>query len=278
MVDKAVILARGLGTRMQKERDGVELDERSDRIARQGLKTLIPVGGRPFLDYIVDSLLEAGLHQVCLVIAPDCRPLQDYADRVSRASDAEMSWTVQKEALGTADAVLAAESFAGSDPFVLCNSDNLYPREALRTLSAAEKGCCVAAFDSDSLVTQGNIARERVRDMAVVVADEDGNLLEIVEKPPEPEKYARDSQVWVNMNLYRFPPEIFDACRNIEPDPERGELELTSAVQLLRDRGAVPFRVVFSGDGVLDMTSRKDVDSGRRALEDRKPGFPPSSR
>jgi len=274
MVEKAVILARGLGTRMQKERDGIELDDESDRIARQGLKTLIPVGSRPFLDYIVDSLLQVGLREVCLVIAPDCQPLQDYAERVSKASHAEVSCTVQEEALGTADAVLAAESFARTDPFVLCNSDNLYPREALRTLAADEQaGCCVAAFDGETLVSEGNIAADRVRDMAVVVADDDGNLTNIVEKPPEPEKYARGGHVWVNMNLYRFTPHIFDACRSIDFDPERGELELTTAVQLLCDRQIVPFRVAFSRDGVLDMTSRKDVDAVREALEDRQPGF-----
>lgn len=278
MVKKAVVLARGLGTRMQKEREGVELDDESDRIARQGLKTLIPVRGRPFLDFIIASLLTAGLRDICLVVAPDCETLKDYAEQVSSASDATVTWAVQEEALGTADAVLAAESFAGDDSFVLCNSDNLYPREALSMLAkATERGCCVAAFNRDSLVTQGNIARDRVRDMAVVVADDNGNLVKIIEKPPEPEEYARDGQVWVNMNLYRFSPDIFDACRTIDFDPRRGELELTSAVQLLCERGNVPFRVAFSDEGVLDMTSREDVPAVREALQDRQPGFPATS-
>lgn len=276
MTEKVVILARGLGTRMRRQPEDVHLDGASERVADRGLKALIPMAGRPFLDYVVDPMLRAGLRRVCLVIAPGCGPLQHYARSLSERSGAEVCWAVQEEPLGTADAVLAARSFAGPDPFVVANSDNLYPRRALERLVAGRPDCCrVVGFDREALVTRGNIARDRVGTLSVLEADEEGNLLRIVEKPADPERHARRGRVWVGMNLYRFTPAIFDACESIEPDPERGELELTTAVQALLDAGRVPFELICSSDGVLDLTGRRDVVSARRALRGHRPDFPP---
>ena len=103
--------------------------------------------------------------------------------------------------------------------------------------------------------------------------DDGGLLTGIVEKPPDPEVYARDGHLWVNMNLYRFTAEIFDACRRIEPDPVRHELELTAAVADLVQRGRPAVRAVYSSEGVLDLTSRSDIGSAERALAGRGLSF-----
>ena len=73
-----------------------------------------------------------------------------------------------------------------------------------------------------------------MRAFAAIVVGPDGELKEIVEKPPEPERYVRDGRLWVNMNLFRFTPEIFGSCRSIQPDPDRGELELPSPFFCIR--------------------------------------------
>jgi len=275
MIQKAVILARGLGTRMQKTSAGARLSGQARHLAHLGLKSLIPFGGRPFLDYIVGSLLAAGMRRICLVVAPDCDALRRHAARISAAAGVEVCCATQEKPLGTADAVLAAEEFAGGDSFILCNGDNLYPEEALQALSVPEgRSCLLAAFDRDTLVSQGNISRQKVRSFAVVVLDREGNFAEIVEKPPEPERYMRQGKLWVSMNLYRFTPDIFDACRSIRPHPERGELELTSAVEKLREDGTVPFQVVCCTGGVLDLTSSHDIEPLAKRLAGREPGFP----
>jgi len=275
MVEKAVILARGLATRMRRRDSGAAVAPQALRMASSGLKALIPIGGRPFLDYIVASLLAEGLRRICLVIAPDCDVLRDYAAGVSRRSGAEVCWTIQEEPLGTADAVLAAERFVGPDSFVVCNGDNLYPQAALRALSTGEeRHCCLVAFERAALVSEGNIAEERAKEFAVAVADRNGNLLKIVEKPLAPEHYVRDGKLWLSMNLYRFTPRVFEACRAVQPHPERGELELTSAVQELVQAGDVPFRVAFCERGVLDLTRPGDIQAVEEILRGRDPGFP----
>ncbi len=69
-MDKAVILARGLGTRMQKSDDSAALDAAQAAAADTGVKAMIPIG-RPFLDYLVSALADAGYRQVVLVVGPD---------------------------------------------------------------------------------------------------------------------------------------------------------------------------------------------------------------
>jgi dTDP-glucose pyrophosphorylase len=274
MTQKAVVLARGLGTRMRREADGIELSAEHLRAARSGHKALMPLLGRPMLDYVVDSLLYAGLSHICLVIAPDADAMRQAVRRIAQASGARVEYAVQQEPRGTADAVLAAEQFVAGDTFVLCNGDNLYPVSALRALAQLEDGDCRAvAFDRDALLAHSNIAPERIRAFAAMSVGEDGRLTGIVEKPPDPELYAREGHLWVNMNLYRFAPAVFDACRSIRPDPARNELELTSAVAELVRRGRPAVRVVFSSEGVLDLTSRSDIAAAERALTGRRPSF-----
>jgi dTDP-glucose pyrophosphorylase len=97
-------------------------------------------------------------------------------------------------------------------------------------------------------------------------------VLEIVEKPPDTQPYLREGKLWVSMNLFRFTPDIFEACRRVQPS-SRGELELTSAVSLLARSGRAPFRVLFVEAPVLDLTRRDDVAAVERLLEGHEVGF-----
>src|SRR5262245_18148215 len=75
-VRQAVVLARGLGTRMR-EADGVALDDTQSRTADAGLKAMISTG-RPFLDYVLTAIADAGCTDVCLVIGPGPNPIREY--------------------------------------------------------------------------------------------------------------------------------------------------------------------------------------------------------
>src|ERR1700688_4936706 len=83
--DKAVILAAGLGTRMRKADDAASLDARQAAIADTGVKALIPIK-RPFLDYVLHALADAGFKRVCLVIGPDHHELRRYYGQELRLS------------------------------------------------------------------------------------------------------------------------------------------------------------------------------------------------
>src|SRR5512144_2670173 len=104
---KAVIMARGLGTRMRHEDGQTNLSREQQSIAELGIKALIPIGSRPFLDFVISGLADAGYEEVCLVVSPDADLLRSRYSGVHAPTRVRVSFAVQPEARGTADAVLA---------------------------------------------------------------------------------------------------------------------------------------------------------------------------
>ncbi|AQX16496.1 glucose-1-phosphate thymidylyltransferase [Tessaracoccus lapidicaptus] len=262
---KAVILARGLGSRMRKEADGVALDAAQARAADAGVKAMISVG-RPFLDHVISALADAGFTDVCLVIGPEHGMIRDYYDGLE-TSRVTIHYAVQAEPRGTADALLAAEEFAGEDRILVINSDNYYPAEALRMLADAP-GSALVGFDRAALVAGSNIPADRIAAFALATVDAEGNLAELGEKPDADTLARLGGHALVSMNCWLCSPAIFPAARAIEPSA-RGEYEITDAVRRAIADGD-PYRVVRAAVGVLDMSSRGDISSVVAALGDRE--------
>ena len=255
-MDKAVILARGLGTRMRRADTSAVLDDRQAAVAGTGVKALIPIG-RPFLDYVLSALATAGYRRVCLVVAPEHEAIRRYYEEEALPARIHIDYAVQEEPKGTADAVSAAESFAGGDHFLMINSDNYYPVDALRRLRD-QNGCAAALFERRSMIAGSNISEERIRQFALARIDERGNLQGVIEKPDDATTASMPRPLWVSMNCWRFTPVIFDACRNVRPSG-RGELEIPDAVQYAVDVLKEPFRAVTVRSPVLDLTAQRDI-------------------
>lgn len=214
---------------------------------------------RPFLDYILSALADAGYTDVCLVIAPDHDRVRDYYTREAPPRRLRVTFAVQAEPRGTADALLAAEAFAAADDVIVINGDNYYPVAALRALRELD-GPGTVLFTPDGLVRRGNIAPERLRAFAVGALDEDDRLADIVEKPDEETMRAMGGEALISMNCWRVPAAIYDICRQVQPSP-RGELELSLAIRDAVRRHGVRFQVLRSDDGVLDLSRRADIAS-----------------
>lgn len=95
---KAVIMARGLGTRMRKAAVGVSLTAEQASAAQAGVKAMISLDGRPFLDYVISSLADAGFDQFCLVIGPEHDLIRDYYDSCEK-SRVEITYAIQEQPL-----------------------------------------------------------------------------------------------------------------------------------------------------------------------------------
>lgn len=252
-LNKAVILARGLGTRMRRPDNAAQLAAEQAAAADAGLKAMIRFA-RPFLDYVLSGLADAGYRDICLVIGPEHGAIREYYAGQSLRRLA-LSYAVQPEARGTADAVLAAEAFAGSDEFLVLNSDNYYPVEALLRLRELDRPGTVL-FDRDGLVRNSNIPPERIRNYAYAEVS-DGELVRLIEKPQP--GAAIPAGALVSMNLWRLSPAIFEHCRRVERSP-RGEYELPAAVNRAVHHGMC-LRVERSDLGVLDLSQRADVSA-----------------
>jgi len=99
------------------------LDPAQEAAAVTGLKAMISFG-RPFLDYVLNALADAGLKEVCLVIGPEHGEVRDYYTRTAPPRRLRVVFAIQEEPRGTADAVLAAEEFTAGEEFLVINSDN----------------------------------------------------------------------------------------------------------------------------------------------------------
>ena len=256
---QAVILARGLGTRMRREADGTSaaLSDAQRRAAASGAKGMMPIGARPLLDYVLSALADAGIRDVTLVVAPEHDAISEHFERTHVPERVRVRFAVQAEPRGTADAVQSARDVVDDAPFLVLNSDNYYPVGAYRDLSAVG-GAGLVAFEAETLVREGRLEPERVLKYALLDVDDDGWLRAVREKPAPDDPLMQRDERWVSMNLWSFTPVIFEACARVRPSA-RGELEIQDAVTIaMRDLGE-RFRVVRMRAGVLDLSSRADV-------------------
>ena len=260
---KAVLLARGLGSRMKQEGDAPLTPDQA-AAAAAGAKGMMPIpstslgagGTRPFLDYVLSALADAGCTRACLVIAPDHAAVREYYEGAGRPSRLAIDYAVQPLADGTARAVQSAQRFTGRDPFLVLNSDNLYPAAVLRTLAGLD-GPGLPVYEVDSLVRDSGFPRDRVMGFAAIDVNESGRLMRIFEKPGRDYFEAAGSRALVSMNVWRFDERIFDACRDV-PLSARGEYELPEAVGVAVSKGVV-FQTFRASGAVLDLSRRSDV-------------------
>lgn len=253
---KAVVLARGLGTRMRARDDGVPIAPEQAVVADQGIKAMIPVAGQPFLDYVLTALADAGFTDICLVIGPEHQALREYYSRTVVPRRVRLSFAIQKKPLGTADAVRAAELFVAEELFVVLNGDNYYPPEVLAALRRYPPSATLG-FARDGLLRDGQIPADRIARYALLDVGPDAVLRRILEKPDEAAARAlRDAPV--SMNCWLLTPAIFAACRAVPPSV-RGELELPLAVQYAIDVMGMRVDVLLVDAPVLDLSHRADI-------------------
>jgi len=257
----AVVLAAGRGTRMQEPvRADIEITPVQEEYAAAGLKGLIPFAGHPFLSYTLSALGIAGYEKVCLIVRPGDDPIRSYYEELSTAG-LTISFAVQEEPLGTADALLAAEAqvrewLRGGEHFLVLNGDNYYPAPLLERLRRGG-GAGLAGFSVEGL-SKGNISRERIRAFALLLTDQRGRLTEIIEKPDEATYRALIDRALISMTCWRFGSEIFEAARAISPSP-RGEYEIPDAVRYAIEELGTEFEVIPTTEPVLDLSTRADI-------------------
>lgn len=247
---------------MRRADESAALDPAQAAVAETGVKAMIPIG-RPFLDYVLSALRESGYERVCLVIGPEHSAVREHYTRVAPAAHLELAFAVQEKPLGTADAVLAAEAFTDGEPFIVLNSDNYYPAEALRRLRDARPPALIG-FARTALIEAGNVPPDRVGRFGALEVDAAGHLVSITPRNGMTPQGGRE--VLASMNCWLFDERIFDACRRVPMSP-RGELELPRAVQMAVDELGMEFTVIPVSAPVLDMSTRADIARVKALLE-----------
>ncbi len=205
---KGLILSGGAGTRLRP-------------ITHTSAKQLVPVANKPVLFYGIEALVEAGVTEIGIVIAPQTGDEIREAVGDGSALGASVTYIPQAEPLGLAHAVLTAEDYLGDSPFVMYLGDNLL-RDGISGLVDAFR-----ANEPDALILLTRVSEPEHYGVAELDGD---RIVRLIEKPENP---PSDLAL---VGVYMFTSKVFAAAKAIEPSP-RGELEITDTIQQLIDSG-----------------------------------------
>lgn len=270
---KLLIMAGGMSSRMKKAEGTEALDSTLVEQANTLPKGMIGVGkdGRPFMDYLIYNAHRAGYTEVLILKNPKDHVTKPYYDQLvaeNKAWGITFKYATQQIApdrekpAGTADAIQQAleqtPEWKG-ERFTVCNSDNLYSVKVLTLLKENPVQNAVVSYESIAL----GVAPERVKAFAVIKADEEGYLVEIIEKPNDEQiESARDKngKIGVNMNVFHFNYDDILEYVSKEPfNPVRNERELPSAVMKMASENQKKVITVPVEENVPDLTSKGDI-------------------
>lgn len=233
---KAVIAAAGRGTRM-------------GELTNNQPKHLIKVQGKPFLYYVLKNLQDGGVKEFILVVGYHAEAMEKFAKDYDEFKITLINQFEKfgEKKYGTSVPIEAAEPEIKNESFLAIYGDNLYSPKDVRRLIKTDDFNYISVLEHPEPEKYG-----------VAVADEEGFLQKIVEKPKE---YISNL---INTGLYKFTPEIFDEVKKVQKSP-RGEYELTDAVQSLAEKRRV--RVLKLEDYWQDFGRPEDIEKVEEFLK-----------
>jgi bifunctional UDP-N-acetylglucosamine pyrophosphorylase/glucosamine-1-phosphate N-acetyltransferase len=200
---QTVILVAGEGTRMRPLTEAVP-------------KPMLPVADRPLCAHTADAAVEAGVSELIFVVGYEADAVREYFDDEYRG--VPVSFAVQREQRGTADAVRAARDRLDG-PFAVLNGDNIYDPESVADLFEAAPS--IAAIEVETPENYGVLSTDGAGE----------RVTGIVEKPDDP------PSTLANAGAYAFPEAAIEWLDVGES--ERGEYEITDVVSKAIEAEAV---------------------------------------
>ncbi len=202
---KAVILCAGLGKRL-------------GTYSKQYQKTMLPLYGKPVLEYVLNGLKYAGLDKIIMVVGYKKEQVINYFNKGTEWG-VNIEYVEQKKLNGTGAALLLCESLLKNDHFYLTWGDIIVPYEIYKKVYTIHNN------EKQNFILVTNYTEDTSQGAAVICQDD--YCLDIIEKPAHD---TIDSKL-NNAGIFILSTKIFKALKKLEPSV-RGEIELPQALSL----------------------------------------------
>ena len=222
---KGIILAGGRGTRLYPVTLGV-------------CKQLLPIYDKPMIYYPLSVLMQAGIREILIISTPE--DIGRFENLFLDGSQLGLSiqYKVQSEPRGIAEAFILGADFIGNDSVALILGDNIFYGHNLsnivRPCTELKEGAIVFGYQVKDPQRYG-----------VIAFDDDGRILDIIEKPKTP------PSPYAVTGLYFYDNQVVDIARHLNPS-KRGELEITDVNVAYLTQGKLHVRLFEKGFAWLD--------------------------
>ena len=201
----AVVLAAGEGERLRP-------------LTYKRPKPLLPAGNRPIIDHVLDTLVDTGVDEICLVVGYESARVQNHVGSTYR--DASIEYVQQETQLGSGHALLQAEAVI-DDSFVVVYGDQIVESSLVSSVAEAHE-----REDSPATLAVLEDSRAQAYDGVDV---ENGQVVDIAIGPDVPSNYG------LNAGVYAFEPGVFELLR--ATGGEDGTRTVPGALKAMLDRG-----------------------------------------